>query len=106
MTNKRLVLTTTESMGQARRIADALIERKLAACVNILPGMVSHYWWGGKIERADEVVMFIKTRASMSEAVRGAVKELHTYTTPAFMVLPVENLDSAYHAWIVGETAR
>ena len=61
--------------------------------------MVSHYWWGGKIERADEVVMFIKTRASMSEAVRGAVKELHTYTTPAFMVLPVEDIDSAYHAW-------
>ena len=50
--------------------------------------------------------MFIKTRASMAEPVRGAVKELHTYTTPAFMVLPVENLDSAYHAWIVGETAR
>jgi len=84
----------------------SIVERRLAACVNILPGMVSHYWWGGKIERADEVVMFIKTRASMSEAVRGAVKELHTYTTPAFMVLPVEDIDSAYHAWIVGETAR
>ena len=50
--------------------------------------------------------MFIKTRASMAEPVRGAIKGLHTYTTPAFMVLPVEDLDSAYHAWIVEETAR
>ena len=50
--------------------------------------------------------MFIKTRASMAEPVRRAIKELHTYTTPDFMILPVEDLDSAYHAWIVGETAR
>ena len=61
---------------------------------------------GGKIERAEEVVMFIKTRASLAEPVRGAIKELLTYTTPAFMILPLEDLDSAYHAWIVGETAR
>ena len=101
-----LVYTTWPSIVEAEQAGRTVVERRLAACVNILPGMVSHYWWGGKIERADEVVMFIKTRASMSEAVRGAVKELHTYTTPAFMVLPVEDIDSAYHAWIVGETAR
>jgi periplasmic divalent cation tolerance protein len=101
-----LVYTTWPSIVEAEQAGRTIVERRLAACVNILPGMVSHYWWGGKIERADEVVMFIKTRASMSEAVRGAVKELHTYTTPAFMVLPVEDIDSAYHAWIVGETAR
>ena len=101
-----LVYTTWPSIVEAERAGRTIVERRLAACVNILPGMVSHYWWEGKIERAEEVVMFIKTRASMTEPVRGAIKGLHTYTTPAFMVLPVEDLDSAYHAWIVEETAR
>ena len=55
--------------------------------------MVSHYWWEGKIERAEEVVMIVKTRAALAEAVRRAVKELHTYTTPAIMVVPVESVD-------------
>ena len=101
-----LVYTTWPSIVEAERAGRTIVERRMAACVNILPGMVSHYWWEGKIERADEVVMLIKTRASMTEPVRGAIKGLHTYTTPAFMVLPVEDLDSAYHAWILGETAR
>ena len=76
----------------------------MAACVNILPGMISHYWWQGKIERAEEAVMLIKTRASLAEPVTAAVKELHSYTTPAIMVLPVDSLEPAYHQWIVQET--
>jgi periplasmic divalent cation tolerance protein len=71
----------------------------------ILPGMISHYWWQGKIERAEEVVMIVKTRAGLAEPVSAAVRELHSYTTPAVMVLPVENVDPAYHAWIVAETS-
>jgi len=71
----------------------------------VLPGMISHYWWEGKIERAEEVVMIIKTRAALAEQVAAAVKELHSYTTPAVMVLPVESLDPAYHQWIVKETS-
>ncbi len=67
--------------------------------------MISHYWWQGKIERAEEVVMIVKTRASLADEVGAAVKELHSYTTPAVMVLPVESLDPAYHAWIVAETS-
>jgi periplasmic divalent cation tolerance protein len=101
-----LVYTTWPSIVEAERAGRTIVERRLAACVNILPGMISHYWWEGKIERAEEVVMFIKTRASMSEPVRQAVKELHTYTTPAFMILPVENVDHEYHAWITKETAQ
>jgi periplasmic divalent cation tolerance protein len=66
--------------------------------------MVSHYWWEGKIERAEEAVMIVKTRASLAEQVRAMVKELHSYTTPAVMVLPVEYVDPDYHAWIVQET--
>ncbi|MGC2827143.1 MAG: divalent-cation tolerance protein CutA [Pseudolabrys sp.] len=101
-----LVYTTWPSIVEAEQAGRTIVERRLAACVNILPGMISHYWWKGKIERAEEVVMIIKTRASMAEPMRGVVKELHTYTTPAFMVLPVENVDRDYHAWIVQETSQ
>src|ERR1700751_6039662 len=94
------------SLVAAERAERTIVDRRLAACVNILPGMISHYWWEGKIERAEEVVMFIKTRASMAEPVRKAVKEAHTYTTPAFMVLPVDNVDADYHAWITRETSQ
>jgi periplasmic divalent cation tolerance protein len=67
--------------------------------------MVSFYWWQGKVDRGDEVVMIIKTRASLSEKVRAAVKEMHSYTTPAILILPIESVDPDYHAWIVAETA-
>ncbi len=101
-----LVYTTWPSIVEAERAGRTIVERRLAACVNILPGMISHYWWQGKLERADEVVMLVKTRASMAESVHKAVKELHSYTTPAIMDLPVETLDPDYHAWIVGETSK
>jgi len=101
-----LVYTTWPSIVEAERAGRAIVERRLAACVNILPGMISHYWWKGKIERAEEVVMFVKTRASLAHAVRNAVKENHSYTTPAIMTLSVEDVDPDYHAWITGETAR
>jgi periplasmic divalent cation tolerance protein len=101
-----LVYTTWPSIVEAERAGRAIVERRLAACVNILPGMISHYWWEGKIERAEEAVMLVKTRAALAEAVRQAVKELHSYQTPAIMFLPVENADPDYHAWIVKETAE
>ena len=99
-----LVYTTWPSIVEAEAAGRTIVERRLAACINILPGMISHYWWEGKIERAEEAVMIIKTRAALAEPVAAAVKELHTYTTPAVMVLPVESLDPAYHQWIVAET--
>jgi periplasmic divalent cation tolerance protein len=101
-----LVYTTWPSIVEAEEAGRAIVERRLAACVNILPGMISHYWWEGKIERAEEVVMFVKTRAALAQAVGDAVKERHSYQTPAIMMLPVENVDPDYHAWIAKETAR
>ena len=99
-----LVYTTYPSIVEAEAAGRKIVERRLAACVNILPGMISHYWWEGKIERGEEVVMLIKTRASLGDAVGAAVKEMHSYTTPAILVLPVEQVDPAYNAWIVKET--
>jgi periplasmic divalent cation tolerance protein len=100
-----LVYTTWPSIVEAERAGRQILEQRLAACVNILPGMISHYWWQGTIERAGEVVMIVKTRASLAEPVAAAVRETHSYDTPAIMMLPVESLDPAYHQWIVQESS-
>src|SRR4051794_17270594 len=98
------VYTTYPSLVEAERIGRALLERRLAACVNILPGMISHYWWQGAIERGEEVVMIIKTRGSLAEHVGTAVKEMHSYTTPAILVIPIESIDKGYLDWLMAET--
>jgi len=98
------VYTTYPSLVEAKEAGRALVESRLCACVNILPGMISFYWWEGQVDRGDEVVMIIKTRAGLAEAVRDAVKQSHSYTTPAILVLPIEAVDPDYHAWIVRET--
>ena len=98
------VYTTYPSLVEAERIGKAVLKRRLAACVNILPRMISHYRWEGAIERAEEVVMIIKTRASLAEAVRAAVKEMHSYTTPAILVLPIEGGEPGYLEWMMQET--
>jgi periplasmic divalent cation tolerance protein len=66
--------------------------------------MISHYWWQGAVERGEEVVMIIKTRASLAESVGTAVKEMHSYTTPAILVIPIESIDKGYLAWLMAET--
>jgi len=99
------VYTTYPSLVEAERAGRSLVERRLCACVNILPAMVSYYWWQVEVERGDEVVIIIKTRATLAEPVRLAVKEMHSYTTPAVLVIPVESVDPDYQAWIMRETA-
>ena len=100
------VYTTFPSLVEAERAGRSLVERRLSACVNILPAMISYYWWQGAIERGDEVVMLVKTRATLADAVRIAVKEMHSYTTPAVLVIPIESVDPDYAAWIMRETQR
>ncbi|HVY58080.1 MAG TPA: divalent-cation tolerance protein CutA [Xanthobacteraceae bacterium] len=100
------VYTTWPSVVEAEKAGRMLVERRLCACVNILPGMISHYRWEGTIERAEEAVMIVKTRASLFEAVRAAVKEAHPYTTPAILEIPVERVEEGYLAWMMGETEK
>jgi periplasmic divalent cation tolerance protein len=104
--NERVVFvyTTYPSIVEAEQAGRELVQRRLCACVNILPGMVSLYWWEGAIERGEEVVMIIKTRAALAEAVREVVRQLHSYTTPAILVLPIESVDPNYNAWLMAET--
>jgi periplasmic divalent cation tolerance protein len=98
------VYTTWPSIVEAEEAGRRLLERRLAACVNILPGMVSLYWWEGKIDRGEEAVMIIKTRASLAPEVEKAVKQLHSYTTPAILVMPLESVEKSYLGWLMAET--
>ena len=98
------VYTTWPSTVEAEQAGRALVERRLAACVNILPGMVSVYRWEGKIERGEEAVMIVKTRATLAGAVEQAVKALHSYTTPAILTMPLESVEGTYLGWIMAET--
>ncbi len=99
-----MLYTTFPSLVEAEKAGKALVEDRLAACVNILPGMISHYRWQGTVERGEETVMLIKTRASLAEPVRAAVKASHAYETPVILVLPIESVDETYFAWIMDST--
>src|SRR4029077_21111962 len=99
------VYTTYPSIVEVEEAGRKLVERRLCACVNIIPGMVSYYWWNGAMERGEEAVMLIKTRASLSDQVSAAVKGMHSYSTPAILVLPIESIEQNYLSWLLAETA-
>jgi len=100
-----LVYSTFPSLDAAEAVGRELVERRLAACVNILPGMTSIYRWEGAITRDSEVVMIIKTRASLAEPTIAAVKALHSYANPALLVVPIIGGSVAYLQWLGEETA-
>jgi periplasmic divalent cation tolerance protein len=99
MTDKRIVLTTAGSVDEARRIAEALVDRKLAACVNIVPKIVSIYRWKGKVEEAEEWILLIKTAAGFGP-VRDAILEMHSYELPECMSITIEDGSPEYLKWL------
>jgi periplasmic divalent cation tolerance protein len=101
-----LVYTTYPSLVEAERAGRDAVAQRLAACVNILPGMVSHYWWEGKVERGEEVVMILKTRASLADRLRKTLKSSHPNSVPAILMLPVESVEDTYLRWLMLETDR
>ena len=100
MTDKRIVLTTAGSEEEARKIARALVERRVAACVNIVPQITSIYRWQGKVEEAREWLLIVKTTAAAFGQVRGAIAELHSYELPECICLTIEDGSPAYLQWI------
>src|SRR6476469_7157522 len=104
MNNARIVLSTAGSQAEAHKIAQALVERRLAACVNIVPQIESVYRWQGNVERAIEWLLLIKTQASTFERVRDAIKELHSYDLPECVMLEVAAGSSEYLNWIAKNT--
>ena len=104
MERMAFVYTTYPSVVEAEQAGRTLVERQLAACVNIIPGMISIYRWEGAVERGEEAVMIVKTRAALTDAVYAAVKEMHSYSTPAILTLPLEKVEAGYLAWMLGAT--
>jgi periplasmic divalent cation tolerance protein len=100
-----LIYSTFPAPEAAEAVGRELVERRLAACVNILPGMTSIYRWEGAIARDSEAVMIIKTRGSLAEKVIDAVKARHSYTNPALVVLPILGGSADYLRWLNDETA-
>ena len=97
--NFSLVLVTAPDLKTARRLARAALKAKLAACANLVPKIESHYWWQGKLERGDEVLMVLKaTRRTLPELEKLILK-LHPYDTAEFVVLPLSHGSARYLAW-------
>ena len=103
--NIRLVMTTAGSREEAERIAETLVGERLAACVSLLPGVVSAYRWQGEVERADEILLLIKTVAENVGQVEAAVRRLHSYATPEFLILHPEAASESYLAWLLQSSA-
>jgi periplasmic divalent cation tolerance protein len=100
MTDKRIILSTAGSREEADRLATALVERKLAACVNVVGPVASVYRWQGKVERAEEFLLVIKSTAAQFAAVSAAIKELHSYELPECIELTVTAGSDAYLRWL------
>lgn len=96
---------TTRDKDEALRIGKALVEARLAACVNVLDGMQSVYRWEGKVEEASETVLLIKTEASRGEAVIAKVKEMHSYACPCVALWPLSGGNPDYLDWIRRESS-
>jgi len=97
-----VVFVTASSRGEARKIARSLLEKRLAACVNILGGIESLFWWKGKIDRGKELLLVIKSRTSKLPGIIKAVKSAHSYDVPEIIALPVEGGYKPYLDWIDG----
>ena len=100
-----LIYMTAGTKAEAERIAAALIERRLAACVNILGEITSVYHWNGQVEQGGEVALTAKTRADLVDSVTACVTEVHSYDCPCVVAMPIEAGHGAFLDWIARETA-
>ena len=104
MTDERVVLLTVSSEEEGLKIARALVGRRLAACVNVVPGVRSVYRWKGEIKDDKELLLVAKTREHLMAKVVQTVKELHSYAVPETIALPIVGGSEAYMAWVKEET--
>ncbi len=95
-----LVLVTAADMRTARKIARAALTQRLAACVNLVPGIESHYWWSGKLAQSREILLLIKTTKRRLAQLEECVVENHPYDTPEFVVLGFEGVNKRYLEWL------
>ena len=95
-----LILVTTNSQEEAEHIARALVDSRLAACVNIVPGLRSIFRWKGKIWDEGELLLLIKTRMSLFERVESKIKEIHSYEVPEIVSIPIARGSETYLNWL------
>ena len=100
-----VVFITTNTAGEAQRIATLLLEQRQAACVNIIPEVDSRFWWEGKLDSARESLLVIKTRASRLPEIINLVKGVHSNTVPEIIALPIIGGNQDYLDWIDKELA-
>lgn len=96
---------TAKDLTEAESIANELVKTGLAACVNLLPGMKSIYRWQGKVERAEEVVIVVKTRTELRASVTERIKKMHSYDCPCVIFLPIEGGNPDYLKWLVDNSS-
>jgi periplasmic divalent cation tolerance protein len=97
----KLALVTAPDLKTARKLARSALEARLAACVNLVPRIESHYWWQGKIESGPEVLMVFKTVAASLRALERHILQHHPYDTPEFIVLRISSGNRRFLAWVV-----
>lgn len=102
----RFCYITAADRAEALRLAEVLIDERLAACANVLDGMTSVYRWQGRIERAAEAVLIVKTTAALVPRLVERVNALHSYECPCLVALPIEDGNPAFLEWIAAETMR
>lgn len=105
MTDKIVVLNTCSSREEADRIARELVDLRLAACVNMIPGIGSVYRWQGAVEQAEEVLLIVKSSRALFEQLRARIEQLHSYSTPEIVALPIVDGAEAYLNWMTAELA-
>ena len=103
MSDIQFVYMTAGSVEAARVIGKVLVEERLAACVNMFEHMQSFYWWEGKVQEDQEVVLIAKTTKSLTDALIERVKQIHSYDCPCIVTLPVESGNPDFLAWIRNE---
>ena len=99
-----VVLVTTSSEEESAKIAALLLEQRKAACVSIIPGVTSRFWWQGRLESAQESLLIIKTRAALVPELTEIVKKAHSHTVPEVVALPIVAGNRDYLDWVDRET--
>ena len=101
-----IVMVTCPDEDTAERISEIILRERLAACVNTMPGVTSRYWWNARIEKADEVLMLIKTREALLQRIEKAVRDNHPYDVPEVIAVPIGSGSPEYLNWIDSETGQ
>ena len=104
MTEYAAVYVTASDVKEAKKIARAVVEERLAACANIYPEIKSIYWWQGKVEESSETALVLKTRKELVPKLIERVKQLHSYTVPCIIALPIAEGNREFLEWIKSET--